>query len=71
MGRPLEFDPNEALGKAMELFRRQGYEGTSLTDLTDSSTQMGFAQAALEKPTGASRQALRRVAEMALRVWPS
>jgi len=78
MGRPLEFDPSEALGKALELFWRHGYEGTSLTDLTTAmdivrpslyatfghkedlfrkvvdlywSTHMGFARAALEEPT--------------------
>jgi TetR/AcrR family transcriptional repressor of nem operon len=33
-GRPLEFDRNEALDKAMQLFWRQGYDGTSLSDLT-------------------------------------
>ena len=44
MGRPREFDVDEALETAMELFWRKGYEGTSLTDLTDG---MGITKPSL------------------------
>lgn len=33
MARPKEFDRQNALGKAMEVFWTQGYEATSMTDL--------------------------------------
>lgn len=44
MGRPREFDVDEALETAMELFWRKGYEGTSLTDLTEG---MGITKPSL------------------------
>lgn len=36
MARSVEFNEEEAIQKAMEVFWKKGYSGTSLRDLTDA-----------------------------------
>ncbi|MGW5644487.1 TetR/AcrR family transcriptional regulator [Saccharopolyspora sp. NPDC003752] len=53
MGRTKEFDPDVALGKAMELFWRQGYEATSMQDLVDC---LGLGRGSIYGAFGGKRE---------------
>ncbi|MEU8874230.1 TetR family transcriptional regulator [Streptomyces javensis] len=52
MARRKEFDPEVALDAAMRLFWRNGYEGTSTSDLVD---ELGIARASLYGTFGSKR----------------
>ncbi|MGC4943841.1 TetR/AcrR family transcriptional regulator [Kribbella sp. DT2] len=56
-GRPRTFDENEALERAVEVFWRQGYEGTSITDLTSA---MGVNKPSLYAVYGGKADLFRR-----------
>jgi AcrR family transcriptional regulator len=57
-GRPREFDIEQALDRAVQLFWRSGYEGTSIADLTDA---LGITRASLYAAFGSKEALFRRV----------
>ena len=57
-GRPREFCTEQALETALQLFGRKGYEGTSLSDLTDA---IGVNRPSLYAAFGSKEELFRKV----------
>jgi AcrR family transcriptional regulator len=64
-GRPREFDADQALDRATEVFWRQGYDGTSIADLTAS---IGVAAPSLYAAFGNKRQIFDQVMDRYMQV---
>ncbi|GAA1990236.1 TetR/AcrR family transcriptional regulator [Catenulispora subtropica] len=64
-GRPREFDLDDALDKAIDVFWKQGYGGTSLSDLTEA---MGISRPSLYSAFGNKEQTFKAAVERYARV---
>lgn len=60
MARPREFNEDDVLRRAMHVFWRQGYEGTSISDLMEA---MGLTKSSIYKAFGSKQGLFRRVVD--------